>query len=388
VRIDAVELRLLSLHLHTPHRTSEGEEVDRPVVVVRVLGEDAEGWGECAALAGLSYSEEFARGAYEVLRDFLVPALLGAQGMRRPGESERPGAAGWALDAVRGHHMAKAALRMAVVDAELRGHGRSLADRLGVTVAAVPAGGVVGMAATPEELVARVEELVAVGYRRVKVKIAPGHDVGPLRAVRRRFPDLPLQADANGAYTMQGSATAVPPALRALDELGLVCLEQPLPADDLVGHADLARALSTPVCLDESITSVGRLDTALALGACKVVCVKPALLAGLDQAVAAHDRCRELGADAWVGGMLETGLARSANATLAGLPGFTLVGDIGGGRRFDEDDPFGIVELEEGAVPLHRGPGVGPAPDSALLDAVTTRFDLVGRDGGDGPRGR
>ena len=361
MRLEAVELRLLSLHLHSPHRTSEGEEVDRPVVLVRVCTDEGEGWGECAALAGPTYSDEYALGAYDVLHDFLVPVLLAA-GPPRGGRAHAA-----ALEAVQGHHMAKAALEMALVDAELRAAGRSLAQRLEADADSVPAGGVTGMAPTPGQVVEQVHALVDAGYQRVKVKIAPGHDVGPLRAVRDRFPDLPLQADANGAYRMGGSATAVPPGLVALDELGLLCLEQPLPADDLVGHADLARALATPVCLDESLTSLGRLDAALALGACRVACVKPALLAGIDQAVAAHDRCRELGADAWVGGMLETGLGRAVNAALAALPGFTLVGDVGGGRRFDEDDPFGIVELVDGRVPLHPGPGVAPAPDPAAL---------------------
>jgi O-succinylbenzoate synthase len=151
-----------------------------------------------------------------------------------------------------------------------------------------------------------------------------------------------------------------------------------LPADDLVGHAELARTLSTPVCLDESITSLGSLEAALALGACRVVCLKPGPLGGLDQAVAALGRCRWLGADAWVGGMLETGLGRAVNAALAGLDGFTFVGDIGGGRRFEEDDPFGVVELRDGAVPLHRGPGVGPGPDAAMLEAVTARMERIG----------
>jgi O-succinylbenzoate synthase len=388
VRIEAVELRLLSLHLFEPHRSSAGQERDRPVVIVRVMGEDGDGWGECGALARPSYSEEYATGAYDVLQRFLVPALLARPGPEAQGAT---GTVGGPVPAVPGHHMAKAALQMAVLDARLRAGDRSLAEHLGVTANEVAAGGVAGLAASPQELLERVGALAAAGYRRIKVKIAPGRDVGPLRAVRTAFPELPLQADANGAYARGASPTAVPDALRALDELGLLCLEQPFAADDLVAHAALARALSTPVCLDESLTSLGRLEAALALGACRVACVKPAMLGGLDEAVAAHDRCLELGAAAWVGGMLETGLGRAANAALAALPGFTMVGDIGAGRRFDEDDPFGVVGLVDGRVPLHRGPGVGPAPDPALLRSVTIRSDLVtapagvraGRDGVD-----
>jgi O-succinylbenzoate synthase len=370
LRPEAVELRLLSLRLQRAHRTAEREDMDRPVVLVRVLAADGEGWGECAALAAPTYSEEYALGAFAALRDHLAPILLDRTGAGVAVPS--PDGAGDELDVVRGHHMAKAALRTAVLDATLRAEGRSLADHLGVVVDRVPAGAVAGLPTSPGALVARVEEAVAAGYQRVKVKIAPGNDLAPLRAVRDRFPTLPLQADANGAYRLPVGTPGAPPALRALDDLGLLCLEQPL------GHVKLGQALSTPLCLDESLTSVVRLEAALALGACRVACLKAALLGGIDQAVAALERCRRLGADAWIGGMLETGLGRAVNAALAGLEGISLVGDIGGGRRFEEDDPFGVVDLDDGSVPLYRGPGVGPAPDAAQLDAVTARVERIG----------
>jgi len=363
---------MLSLHLRAPHHSAVGDDTVRPVVLVRLISDDGEGWGECAALRSPTYAPEHAAGAWAVLRTELVPRLLDAPGRGLLG----PADVASALGGVAGHHMAKAALEMAVLDAGLRRHGRSFASYLGVDATAVPGGAVVGLAPSPHVLVERVEELVEQGYGRVKVKIAPGTDREPLAALCARFPHLALQADANrsyGALGVDGAAAALAP----LDELGLVCLDQPLDADDLVGHAALAQRLRTPVCLDESLTSMGRLEAAIALGACSVACCKSGPLGGLLEARRAQERCRAAGLRAWVGGMLETGLGRAANAALAGLPGFTLVGDVGGGRRFVEDDPFGMVALVDGMVPVHRGAGVAPPPDLSALDAVTTRFERL-----------
>jgi o-succinylbenzoate synthase len=367
VQVTGVEMRMLSLHLRVPHGSAVGHEVERPVVLVRVLTDVGDGWGECAALGAPTYAEEYAAGAWTVLRTHLVSRLLATAGGRISSDD-----VGDLLAPVRGHHMAKAALEMAVLDAELRSSGRSLAAHLGVDAASVPAGAVVGLAPSAAALVERVGVLVSQGYGRVKLKIAPSADVHHVAAVQARYPDLVLQVDANGAYRLDDV-----PALAGLDELDLACIEQPLPADDLVGHAALAQVLRTPVGLDESLTSVGRLEAALALGACTVACIKAGPLGGLSRAVAAHDVCVARGVGAWCGGMLETGLGRAANAALAGLPGFTLVGDVGAGARFIEDDPFGTVELVGGRVPVHDRPGVGPAPDPEKLRSVTTAIDNV-----------
>ena len=379
MHLTGVELRMLSLHLRSAHASASGEETVRPVVLVRVLTASGDGWGECAALGAPTYSPEYATAAWEVLRSDLVPRLL--SGDTSPASA---GDVGGLLADVRGHHMAKAALEMAVLDAELRAAGRPLAAHLGVAVPSVPAGAVAGLAPSAGALVERVEALVAEGYGRVKVKIAPGREVGPLSAVRARFPDLVLQADANGAYRLEDPDDVA--ALAALDGLGLACIEQPLAADDLVGHAALARRIRTRICLDESITSLGRLEAARALGALEVACVKAGPLGGLLTAVVAHDRCLEAGLDAWCGGMLETGLGRAANAALAGLPGFTLAGDVAGGPRFVEEDPFGAPEMADGRVLLHRGPGIAPAPDPAALAAATTRVELLAPGGSAGGR--
>jgi O-succinylbenzoate synthase len=358
--------------------TSLGTATERPVVVARIVTEGPDGWGECAALAAPTYSEEYAGGAWSVLRDYLVPILLEAT--RSDGEVMPEAGALWDLfGSIRGHSMAKACLEMAVLDAGLRSSRRSLADLIGTTRDRVEAGAVVGLATSDSEvgdLCRKVEVLVSEGYPRVKVKIAPGSDVRALGELRRAFPRLAIQADANGAYRLDGPDHLA--SLERLDDLGLVCIEQPLGAEDLAGHAELASRLKTPVCLDESVWSLARLREAIAARACDMVCIKASRLGGLLRAVRAHDICSDANIAVWCGGMLETALARSANAAIAGLAGFEAPGDLAGGERFEEPDPFlagagSDVDRNAGPVVIvHRGPGVGPEPDLQAIDRVTT----------------
>ena len=341
-RMLGIELRWLSLHLQSPHVSSLGAETDRPVVISRVVTEGDDGWGECAALASPTYCEEYAEGAWSVLIDHLVPLVVEASPARRVHGSPRLRNR-WSSSGVRGHSMAKACLEMALLDSELRRADRSFADRLGSCRDQVDAGAIVGLVdpTDPEgdrKLLDAVEALASEGYERVKVKIVPGADLRTLGALRRAFPDLGLQADANGAYRLDVPDDLM--ALESLDDLDLLCVEQPLDPDDLAGHALLAQSIETPVCLDESVSSLGRLRDAIALGACDMVCLKPARSGGLLQAVAAHDICRGAAVPVWCGGMLETCFARSANQAMATLPGFTLPGDLTGGERFFEPDPF------------------------------------------------
>lgn len=371
-----MELLWLDLHLHSPHVSALGTMAKRPVVVARMVTGSADGWGECAALAAPTYSEEYADGAWSVLRDHLVPRLL--EGSRSTGGMlPEPGAVAGLLGSVKGNLMAKACLEMAVIDAGLRSTDRSLADLLGATRDRVEAGAVVGIAETTDQMLCEVGQLVDSGYSRIKVKICPGADSHVLRPLRGAFPDLGIQADANGAYRLEDPAHVS--ALHALDSLELLCVEQPLDPDDLAGHAELARRLDTPVCLDESIWSLSRLADAITALACDMICIKASRLGGLLAGVEAHDLCVEAGMSIWCGGMLETALGRSANAALAALPGFVLPGDLTGGERFTEPDPFlagaGPDVPREGgpSVEVHTEPGVGPQPDPSALERVTTR---------------
>ncbi len=383
-RVVAVELRWLALHLAADHRAAYGREHRRPVVVARVAvelgsgagagagaggGEVSWGWGECAALAAPTYDEEHAGGAWTVLCSHLAPRLLGARVPAGDDLLSTLTGVGWVLGAVRGHRMAKACLEMGVADAVLRAGGRSLAATLGVEAASVPAGAAVGLPDDAGRAREEVARAVDAGFGRVRVKIAPGCDVEPLRALRQAFPQVLLQADANGSYSRDSARR-----LDALDELGLACIEQPLDPADLLGHAELVRRWRTPVCLDESVRDPADVEVVAALGAAGVLCLKPARLGGIGPAADAAARAAARGLGVWCGGMLQTGLGRAVDAAVSGLPGFTMAGDLGSPwPPFAEPDPFGPVPVAAGAAAVHRAAGVGPVPDPALLRAVTTR---------------
>jgi O-succinylbenzoate synthase len=360
VTVQAVQLVAVDLPVARPLRSAAAAYATRTVLLVHVVAAEAEGWAECAVEPAPTYSSEHLATARTVLVEHLLPLVAAGQG--------DVALLGPALAAVRGNEQARAAAELAVLDAQLRAADRSLADWLGATAAGVPAGAALGLHPDPTDLLAEADEALAAGASRLRVKVAPGAALEPLRALRAHVgPDLALQADANGTFAADDANHLA--ELDGLDELGLACLEQPLAPDDLLGHARLAARLATPICLDEPLTSVAAIESAVALGACEVVCLKPARLGGWPAARRAHDRCVELGVPVWVGGMLETGVGRAANAAVAALPGMSLAPDLDPRGRFDPDlaDPLRPVD---GLVPVPRGPGTGAVPDAALLAAA------------------
>lgn len=355
-----MELVTVTMPLLRPLRTAAGARTHREVLLIHVIGPDAEGWAECAAEPEPTYDAEFTAAAELVVQDHLLPrAWAGPIGDAL--------ALGPSLAAVRGNHMARAALELAVLDAQLRLAGRSLASWLGATLGSVPAGATLALTDDNDTLLVEADEAVAAGAARLRVKVSPGHAAEPLRALRAHVgPDLLLQADANGSFTLDEPRHLA--ELERLDEVGLACLEQPLAPDDLLGHARLAERLETPICLDEPLTSVGMIEAAHALGACEVVCLKPARLGGWIAARAARDRCAELGLPVWVGGMLETGVGRGANLAVAALPGMALPPDMDPRGRYDPDLTPLAVPGTDGLVPVPDEPGTGPVPDTAVID--------------------
>jgi O-succinylbenzoate synthase len=363
--IEQIELRRISLPLVRPFQTSFGTWHERDILLVRVVGDGVEGWGECVAGTAPTYSAEYTDGAQRVVADHLGPLLVGAplDGRSVAGRLAR----------FSGHRMAKATLEAAVLDAEARSAGRSMAEALGGVRSSVPVGVSVGIPASIDELVEIVVEHVGEGYLRVKLKIKPGFDVEPVAAVRDAVgPDVMLTVDANASYRV-GDADH-DRALRSLDPFALTLIEQPYPEEQVLAHADLAARLDTPVCLDESILDVATTDQALRLGACSIVNVKAGRVGGYLEAVAIHDLCHERGTTVWCGGMLETGIGRAGNLALASLPGFTLPGDISATARYWARDiitePFTVDGTGHMAVP--GGPGTGVEIDRDRLDEVTT----------------
>ncbi|MFI9550061.1 o-succinylbenzoate synthase [Nonomuraea endophytica] len=355
MKIDGIELRRVAMPLKAPFRTSFGVATSRDVLLVRVVTPDAEGWGECVALPEPRYNAEYVDGAAEVLRRFLIPAL------------------GRDLAVFKGHRMAKAALETAVLDARLRASGESLGHFLGAERARVPSGVSVGIMDSIPELLDAVEGYLAEGYVRIKLKIEPGWDVAPVRAVRERFgEDLPLQVDANAAYSLSDA-----PHLAGLDDFGLLLIEQPLADDDLVQHARLAGRVRTPICLDESIDSAAHAAAAITLGACSIVNIKPGRVGGYLEARRIHDLCRAHGVAVWCGGMMETGIGRAANVALAALPGFTLPGDTSGSSRYFATDLTAPFELADGHLAVPAGPGIGVDPEPDVLSEVTVSTEWI-----------
>jgi O-succinylbenzoate synthase len=359
-RFHGIELRRVRLPLVEPWQTAHGVLSTRDLVLVHAVYEHGDGWGECVALPDPTYSAEYTEGALDVLRRHLLPRLLDQPVLEAKG-------VGGALAAIKGHRMAKAALELAILDAETRAAGRSLASYLGGTRSRVAAGVAVGMTGSVPELLDAVEQRVAEGYRRVKLKVAPGWDIEPVRAVRERFGDLQLQVDGNSAYRLSDLDR-----LKALDAFDLLLIEQPLDEADLVGHAELAAHLQTPLCLDESIVSAAAARSAIIMGACRVINIKAGRVGGYLEAVRVQESCSALGVPVWCGGMLETGIGRAANLALASLAAFSLPGDLSASDRYYLDDitePF--VLNPDGTIDVPGGPGTGAVLRTAALDAVT-----------------
>lgn len=294
------------------------------------------------------YSPEHRRGAVEVTQRWLAPALFAVEDLTAE-------TVAWHLRHVVGHPMAKAALEMAVLDAQLRADGRSFASYLGAVVDSVPSGVSVGIQASVDETVRVIGGYLDEGYARIKLKIQPGSDVEPVAAVRKAFgDDVPFQVDANAAYTLVDAQR-----LRRLDDYGLLLIEQPLGEADLRQHAELARLIRTPICLDESIVSAEAAADAIRLGAAAVINIKAGRVGGYLEARRIHDLARANGVAVWCGGMLETGVGRAANAALAALPGFVLPGDISGSDRFYVEDVTEPIVMHDGSVDVPSGPGFG-----------------------------
>ncbi|EHR51343.1 o-succinylbenzoic acid synthetase [Saccharomonospora marina XMU15] len=366
MKLTAVELRRIRMPLVAPFRTSFGTQTTREVLLVRVVTDEAQGWGECVAMAEPLYSSEYVWAAADVLGRFLVPALAALP--RLDAAAVAP-----ALAPLKGHRMAKAALELAVLDAELREQGRPLARELGAVRDSVPCGVSVGIMDSIGELLDTVGGFLEAGYLRIKLKIQPGWDIEPVRAVRERFgDDVLLQVDANTAYTPADART-----LAGLDPFGLLLIEQPLEEDDVLGHAELAKVVTTPICLDESIVSARAAADAIRLGACRVVNVKPGRVGGYLEARRIHDVCAAHGVPVWCGGMLETGLGRAANVALAALPGFVLPGDTSASDRYYRTDITAPFVLADGHLPVPTGPGLGVEPLAGELEAVTVSSEWV-----------
>jgi O-succinylbenzoate synthase len=364
--LDQVILREIRLALKEPFKISSGAVTERRIMLLEL--HDASGatcWSECVAGEAPNYSSETIDTAWLAIEAWVAPRVLGVA-------FDAPGDVHAALERdFRGHQMAKAALEMGIWGVAAVQAGLPLAQLIGGVRKKIAVGISLGIQSSPEALADKATAAIAEGYRKVKIKIEPGHDVDFVRAARRALPNAELMADANNAYTLDDAGT-----LAQLDDLDLMMIEQPLAHDDIVRHAELQRRLRTAICLDESITSLERAQDMVALGAGRIINIKPGRVGGFASSLAIHDYCEQNKVPVWCGGMLESGIGRAYNVALASLPNFTLPGDLSPSRRYWAQD---IVSPEwtmsaDGMmdVPLAR-PGLGVDIDVQLIENITVR---------------
>lgn len=350
--IEAITLTAMRMRMKAPFTTSFGTEWDKHFIVVEIRDRDGvSGWGESVAMKDPLYNEETVGTNWLIMKEFLIPMLL-------QGNVEQPDDAGRLFRPVRRNYMAKAALEGAVWDMFARRQNLPLYRALGGTRPQIEVGISIGIQKSKEELLALIEQYVSEGYKRIKVKIMPGWDEEVIAAIRQRFPDVPLMADANSAYTLQDIDR-----LAELDQYNLMMIEQPLAHDDIIEHATLQQRLKTPICLDESIHSLADARKAVEMGSCRIINIKIGRVGGLSEAKRIHDYCRQNNIPVWCGGMLEAGIGRAHNVAITTLPGFILPGDTAASSRYWQQD---IIEpevmVDQGIITVPEEPGIGYKP--------------------------
>jgi len=363
MRIERIEMRHVKLVLVSPFVTSMGTEYDEEHIIVRVDADGVTGWGESVAEGTPFYSYETVPTAWHILNDFLIPSVLGKD---LSGVDEA--IAGYAK--VRGHMMAKAGLEAALWDAFAKTKGISLSNMIGGTRKKIDVGVSIGIQDSVAGLIKKVEGYISEGYKRIKIKIAPGLDMQFVEALRKEFPNLLLQVDANSAYTLDDIDL-----FKKMDHYNLSLIEQPLGYEDIYDHSKMQRELKTPICLDESIHSLDDTRAAIELDSCRIINIKPGRVGGFTESKLIHDYCASMNIPVWCGGMLESGIGRAGNVALASLPNFTLPGDISASKRYYKTD---IVEPEfvvnpDGTMDVPTKPGIGVEVNMRELDKVTVR---------------
>ena len=363
MKIEKIELRQTKMELVSPFETSLGVELFEEHIIVRIDGNGVTGWGEVVVEPSPSYSYETLQTAWHILGDFIIPSILGKE-FQSIADALEP------YKWIRGHRMAKAGIEAALSDAFAKSKGISLSKFLGGTRKQIPVGVSVGLQSSPTELVKVVTGYLKDGYKRIKIKIAPGRDIELVKAIRKEYPEIQLQVDANSAYTLDDIEM-----LEALDNYNLQLIEQPLGYDDIYDHSLLQRKLKTPICLDESIYTVSDTRAAIELGSCKIINIKPGRVGGYTESIKIHDYCASKNIPVWHGGMDESGIGRAGNVALASLPNFTLPGDISASKRYYKVD---IVEPEfvinkDGMMDVPTKPGIGVEVNMKMLEKVTVR---------------
>jgi O-succinylbenzoate synthase len=368
IKLEKITLRQIRMPLLHFFETSFGRTTERHMVLVEVSAGGVSGWGEVTAGENPFYNEEWTESAWLIVRDYAAPRVLN-----------------FALDTaadvnartthIRGHNMARGGLEVAVWDLEARQLDKPLYQHIGGGARReIPCGVSIGIQESVPQLLQKIETELAAGYQRIKMKIKPGWDVDVIRQVRQRFPDIKLMADANSAYTLADA-----PRLKALDEFGLMMIEQPLAHDEIIDHAKLQAQLQTPICLDECIRSAHQAQQAIAMDAGRIINIKLGRVGGFAEAKRVHDVAQAAGIPVWCGGMLEAGIGRAHNIALATLPNFVLPGDVSASKRYWARDIIQppVETTPRGTIAVRDAPGFGYDLDHEFLDSITVRRETL-----------
>jgi O-succinylbenzoate synthase len=360
--IKKLNMRVIEMPLKQPFYTHlETVSVRQAIVIEAEDGHGVTGWGEASAFSTPWYTEETVQTEWHIIKDVLFPLLSGKT-------IDHPEEVHTLFTPIRGNRMAKAGVECAIWDLYAKQQNKPLHELLGGTHTSIPAGAVAA-GKTTGDMITRIESLVESGYERIKVKINPQTDRNMLTDIRRRFPDVPIMADANSAYSLRNIDQ-----LKSLDEFKLLMIEQPFHVEDLWEHSKLQKQLNTAVCLDESIRSMHDAKCAIQMEACRIINVKFSRVGGLTEAIRIHDECVTASTGLWAGGMIEFGISRAHNVALASLPGFTIPGDIVSSDHYWEED---IIEPEilvkKGRIQLSNKPGIG-------YEINRKKLEIVGKD--------
>lgn len=362
MEINKIVLRRMNLKLKSPFQTSFGTQTEREFIVVEAHNGEQIGYSECVAMSQPIYNEETVKTAWHMMEDFLIPMLY------RKGSIAHPDEVTEIFKPIRKNNMAKAALDGAVWDLYAKEKNIPLATALGGTKNEIEVGVSIGIQENLDALLRVVDGFIHQGYRRMKIKIMPGKDVEMIKGARERFPDIPMMADANSAYSLKDVDV-----LKELDQYNLMMIEQPLASDDIIDHAKLQAQMNTPICLDESIHSLEDARKAVELGSCKIINIKIGRVGGLTESKRIHDYCASQNIPLWCGGMLESGIGRAHNIAITTLQNFVLPGDTAASSRYWHEDIIspGVVVSEKGTIVVPEAPGIGYQPVESLLDKYT-----------------
>jgi O-succinylbenzoate synthase len=362
MEITKIVLRRMNLKLKAPFQTSFGTQMEREFITVEAHSGYHIGFSECVAMSEPIYNEETLKTAWHVMEDFLIPLLYSKGSIEHPDEVTK------LFEPIRRNNMAKAALEGAVWDLYAKEKNISLAKALGGTKTEIGVGVSIGIQNSLDDLLHVIDGFMQEGYQRMKIKIKPGKDVDMIGGVRKRFPDVPMMADANSAYTLDDIEV-----LKALDEFNLTMIEQPLAHDDIIDHAKLQSQIKTPICLDESIHSLEDARKAIELGSCRIINMKIGRVGGLTEAKKIHDYCQSQNIPLWCGGMLESGIGRAHNIALTSLSNFLMPGDTSGSSRYWFEDIVSpeVMVSTKGTIEVPTTPGIGYEPVESIMDKYT-----------------